>query len=195
MTFKARDLGAPLGRSIPNEGRVVIYKPKPTKGKQMAFGKAKTSYDLSISPTTVEDVLKRSLESHYKLVSNLDSYGRTNENETLYKYPSLADDAIKAKNVPPFEGEIKGYSNNFYRFGENHNWVPSARVTELTQADIIYQISKVASDVVTKWFNQPGVNKAEVLADIPGTAKDLVPMVASAITGNPWFKSWGLTVG
>ena len=195
MTYKPRDLGASLGRSIPNEGRVVIYKPKAAKGKNMAFGKAISSYDLSVDPTTVENALKRSIEGFYRSVGGKDSYGRTNAIETIYRYPSLEPHAVKARNVPAFKGEIKGLHGDFYRFGDSNTWVPASQVTELTQDAIIYQISKVASDVVVKYFNDPEVDKAGILANISQTAKDLLPTVVNALGQNEWFKKWGIKIG
>jgi hypothetical protein len=208
MTFKARDLGATtaIGRSIRNEGRVVIYKPKPTKGKQMAFGRASslgkplTDYALTIPQAEITADIQQALIQHFKSYGGYDSYGRTTVPYRAYAYPA---DHAPSGNVPvtiPDRSELVGAYGDFYRMKQPPTWIKKAQTEELLQSTVDAQVKKIVSTSVGAWLvNNKGDGLEKLLnqgrAGLNGVVNALTANVKALINSDPWFQSWGLKVG
>jgi len=214
MTYKPRQqapLGAPLGRSIPNQGRVVIYKPKANKGQKMAFGRANRSlgklpsaYNISVSTSDLEKKILAALQKEFVNYGGYDSYGRATGPYTAYAFPSEAAQSGKVPAGETLQGEIKGKYGGFFRMPnpydqENPFWIKTGQVSELTQGTVNNQVGGIVTKVVNEFLGgSGGLKNPTVLAEMVATpqvvASRLVPDVKKAINGNAWFKSWGLTV-
>ena len=206
MTYKPRNLGAPtaIGRSIPNEGRVVIYKPKPQKEKKMAFGRASalgkplTDYALTIPQAEITADIQQALIQHFKNHGGYDSYGRTSVPYRAYAYPA---ENAPSGNVPvsfPDRSELVGAYGDFYRMKQPPTWIKKAQTEELLQSTVDGKVEKIVFNSVKGWLdNNKGVKLESIMskAGMIGVVTTITASVKGQINNDPWFKSWGLKVG
>ena len=192
MTYKPRDLGAALGRSIPNEGRVVIYKPKNQKGKKMAFGRARTlgkAIKMVIPVKDIDNDIRIALEDHFKAYGGYDSYGKSASTYTAYAYPS-AGSATLTSSVPR-HGELLGTYGDFYRFeGPQPAWVKKGQVTEADQRVVDNKIKEIVHEAIVGWLKLEAI-----MNNIIGVTTGIASTVKTQINSDPWFQSFGLKVG
>ena len=201
MTFRSRNLGAPtaIGRSIPNEGRVVIYKPKPTKGKTMAFGRPAPlgkAINVTIPVADIDNDIRVALENHFKNYGGYDSYGKAAAGYTAYAYPSplsVAGSATSARH-----GELLGQFGEWVRFdGPQPAWVKKGQVTEIDQRTVDQEIKGIVNEAVRGWLDQNKGVKLEKLmtqASVIGAVTAISASVKHIINNDPWFQSFGLKV-
>ena len=208
MTYKPRNLGAPLGRSIPNEGRVVIYKPKPTKGKKMAFGRSSsvgkpiTDFQLTIPADQISDDIRKALQKHFSSYGGVNSYGRTTAPYMAYPYP--ADNAAPQP-VPtpkPHPTELVGEFGEFYRMKNPAAWIKKGQITELLQSSknqAVQTVDKNIQRIVTKAISDylsahQGQRLAALVNNVPGATAAITANAKVMINQDPWFIGWGLSV-
>tara|TARA_Y100000296_G_C5155390_1_gene248763 strand:- start:523 stop:1125 length:603 start_codon:yes stop_codon:yes gene_type:complete len=199
MTYKPRDLGAALGRSIPNEGRVVIYKPKPQKGKKMAFGRSSPlgkAINVSIPVKDIDNDIRVALENHFKNYGGYDSYGKADAGYTAYAYPSPL--SVTLSSTGGRHGEILGQFGEWVRFqGPQPAWVKKGQVTEIDQKLVDNEIKYIVNESVRGWLDQnKGVKLEKIMskAGVIGAVTAIGASVKHIINNDPWFQSFGLKV-
>jgi len=209
MTYKPRDLGAALGRSIPNEGRVVIYKPKNQKGNKMAFGRSRplgkpiTDYDLTIPQKQISDDIRTALRHHFSTYGGIDSYGRTNtgtQGYTLFEYPAdTASNLLNPTPLGPVPTELVGAFGDFYRMpkvGTNPtSWVKKAQIDELLQSTVDKNVQRIVTKAISSYLSaNQGQKMAAIVNNITGVTATITGTAKVLIAQDPWFQSWRLTV-
>ncbi len=199
MTYKPRALGAPLGRSIPNEGRVVIYKPKAKKGKKMAFGRSAPlgkAINVTIPVADINNDIRVALENHFKDYRGYDSYGKAAAGYTAYAYPSplsVAGSATSARH-----GELLGQFGEWLRFdGPQPAWVKKNQITEIDQRQVDQAIKGIVHDSIKAFLDQnKGVKLEKLMSEtsVIGAVTAISASVKHIINNDPWFQSFGLKV-
>jgi hypothetical protein len=201
MTYKPRNLGAPtaLGRSIPNEGRVVIYKPKAKKERKMAFGRSAPlgkAINVTIPVADIDNDIRIALENHFKNYGGYDSYGKADAGYTAYAYPSPLSVTISSTGAR--HGELLGQFGEWVRFdGSQPAWVKTAQITEIDQRQVDLAIKGVVQDSVRGWLDQnKGVKLEKIMsqAGVIGAVTAISASVKHLINNDPWFQSFGLKV-
>lgn len=210
MTFKARDLGAStaIGRSIPNEGRVVIYKPKSTKGKQMAFGRSSsvgkpiTDFQLTIPADQITADIQKALQKHFSNYGGYDSYGRTTAPYTSYPYPANNAPSQPVPTPRPHPTELVGQFGEFYRMKYPPAWIKKGQVSELLQNSqnqdlqtVDKNIKRIVSKAISDYLSaHKGQKLAALVNNVPGATAAITANAKVMINQDPWFQGWGLSI-
>lgn len=197
MTYKPRDLGAALGRSIPNEGRVVIYKPKNLKEKKMAFGRARTlgkPIDVVIPIDKIDDDIRLAVTDYFKDYGGIDSYGQASNPHKAYAFPS--EGSWRQTVQTGRHGELLGTFKDWHRFdGNPPAWVKKGQVKEVTQRQVDNAIQLVVHDAIVGWLKvNRGVKLEAIMDNIIGVTVAIGNTVKIMINKDPWFQAFGLKV-
>ena len=197
MTYKPRDLGAALGRSIPNEGRVVIYKPKAAKGKTMAYGRARTlgkPIDVVIPIDKIDEDIRIAVTDYFKDYGGIDSYGKAANPHKAYAFPS--EGAWRQTLQTGRHGELLGTFKDWYRFdGNPPAWVLKSQVTEADQREVNNKIKDIVHNAIIGWLKvNKGVKLESIMDNIIGVTIAIGTVVKQKINADPWFQSFGLKV-